>query len=187
MMQAPLHAAYRKRYLRELKGSDMKEVEIYRDLGKAAIEDIVEFEKLKCITLPTAYKEFISEHNNASTVRDFFDFKNVYAGIVEWSYKIDNGIDGRDISFDGFGGGISQGSQMKLQDFDIYGHEKVISFGSAANGDHICFDYRHDETTDDPHVVLMFHDAYDANSKMLICHVANSFEEFMDSLYQNQG
>ena len=38
---------------------------------------------------------------------------------------------------------------------------------------------------DNPPVILMFHDDWDDNDKMVTCPVANNFEEFIDLLYDD--
>jgi hypothetical protein len=64
----------------------------------------------------------------------------------------------------------------------------IVPFGYSANGDYICFDYRHDPTTTEPHVVLMYHDDYvadkEGNTKMVVNFVAPNFEAFVDLLYE---
>lgn len=166
----------------------MKPLEIRYDNGVANSQDIAQFELQFKSKLPKDFKSFSLAHNAARLVKSSFEFLNKHATDYVWHYKIENGIDSRDISFYGFGAELPDYLQIEqAQDFDVYGHDHVIAFGSSANGDYICFDYRHDPTTDTPRVVVMFHDAYDSNRKMLICDVANSFEEFMDSLYKFEG
>jgi SMI1 / KNR4 family (SUKH-1) len=161
----------------------MDSIEIFHDSGPIDPQLIVEFEISAKLTLPEKYKALITQHNCLYPVNSSFDFKNIYANDYAWSYKIENEIDSRSLSFFGFGSDIAHYEQVGNQDFDVYGHDHVIAFGQSANGDYICFDYRKDPSTDEPGVVVMFHDAYDANRKMLICPVADSFEQFMDSLY----
>jgi hypothetical protein len=115
-----------------------------------------------------------------------FRFENRFSESYAWPYKILDGMDSRDLTFLGFNENLPNSGKITWQDFDVYGHEHVIAFGMAANGDHVCFDYRHDPSTDEPRAVVMFHDAYDADDKMLICPVADSFEEFIDSLYKRE-
>ncbi|SUX21978.1 Uncharacterised protein [Cardiobacterium valvarum] len=65
-----------------------------------------------------------------------------------------------------------------------YGNS-VIEFGSCANGDAVCFDYR--ERNHDPKIVLMLHDEYikdeNGEDKMILIPIADSFDAFMDMLY----
>ncbi len=159
---------------------------VYRDSGKADRLLIDEFEIEYRIKLPNSYKELIQEHNALWPEKCHFRFHNRYHNKL-WTYQLNqDGTDSRDVTFYGFGEHLFDYERIDLtQDFDVFGHENVIAFGSSANGDYICFDYRHDPSTNEPHVVVMFHDAYDEYKKMLICHVANSFEEFMDSLYKS--
>jgi cell wall assembly regulator SMI1 len=143
------------------------------------------FESKFSLSLPKTFKAFISLHDQPWIEGNHFRFTNIFANDYSWVYKIVAGVDSRDLNFLGFNDTAYSGEYIfDAQDFDIYGHDQVIAFGSSANGDYICFDYRHAPTTDEPRVVLMFHDTYDKNNKMLICPIANSFEAFMDSLYK---
>lgn len=53
-------------------------------------------------------------------------------------------------------------------------------------GNYVCFDYRHDPKTDNPRVVFWFHEgiAEDGNE---IFKIANSFDEFLDCLFDNRS
>ncbi|MDO6643015.1 SMI1/KNR4 family protein [Acinetobacter guillouiae] len=72
----------------------------------------------------------------------------------------------------------------KFQDNDGLGYDKVIVFGNTARGDYVAFDYRKDPTTDEPLVVIMYHDdcVEDENgdSKMRVIKVAHTFDEFLN-------
>ena len=165
----------------------MKEIVIRSDHGPVDIAAVSSFEKKYGISLPSSYKAFAANHDAPWLERNFFQFRNVYSETYGWPYRIIDGIDGRDLNMFGFGNDLGNSELITWnQDFDVFGHENVIAFGRSANGDYICFDYRHDPSTSEPHVAVMFHDAYDEQRKMLICHVANSFEEFMDSLYKSE-
>lgn len=53
-----------------------------------------------------------------------------------------------------------------------------------------CFDYSKDPTSSEPAVVVVFHDDVyideNGEQKMVVNHVANSFGEFVDLLYEYQ-
>lgn len=165
----------------------MDSEDIYRDYGAVEPSLLDEFERKTQLRLPPTYRELIQEHDAVRLVRDTFRFRNHFHN-QQWSYRLlESGEDSRDVSFYGFGLELPDHQQIELsQSFDVYGHDHVIAFGSAANGDHICFDYRHDPATDEPRVVVMFHDAYDNDNKMLISHIADSFEQFMGLLYKSE-
>jgi hypothetical protein len=162
----------------------MKSVQIYRDYGLIDQKLISNFESSKDIIFPRIYVDLIKNHNGMRLEESCFNFKNLFTYSHVWSYKIEDEIDSREMSFFGFGNEIPSYKQIESPSFDIYGHDHIVAFGYTANGDYVCFDYRHDPKTSEPRIVVMFHDAYDENRKMLICPVANSFEEFMDSLYK---
>lgn len=62
--------------------------------------------------------------------------------------------------------------------------DKVIALGNYVNGNAVRFDYR--ERNYDPKTVLMLHDNYEEDEqgemKMILIPLANSFDEFIDSL-----
>lgn len=162
----------------------MREEDVLMDEGPTDPNLLNQFEESLSIRFPISYRTLIQERNALYPIRNHFRFNNKYHNEL-WSYRLENdGTDSRDVVFLGYGEGLSESSRIDLaQDFDVYGHDHVISIGSAANGDHICFDYRHDPKTSKPHVVVMFHDAFGEDGKMAICHVADSFDEFMNMLY----
>lgn len=165
----------------------MENVEVYRDYGSVGPMEIGAFEVGVGIKLPKSYKALIRQHNALRPEKSMFRFINRFHNEF-WPYRLNSdGTDSRDISFYGFGTHVPDYALIDdAQDFDVFGHDHVIAFGCCANGDHICFDYRHDPATDEPHVVMMFHDGYDDAHKMLISHVANSFDEFLALLYKGE-
>ena len=150
----------------------MKNIKVYRDSGKIDISEIEKFELEVSHILPLSYKELLSKHNALWPEERDFDF--VFEGEE----------DGRDVTFLGYGDKISSASQILRSQQDEYCYDHIVVIGVAANGDYICFDYRFDPSTDNPPVVLMFHDIADENEKMAICPVADNFEAFIDSLYE---
>lgn len=165
----------------------MKSEDIYGDSGSADPALLDKFERDFNIRLPSSYRELIQLHNVPYLRRNYFRFRNQHRNEL-WSYRLNSdGADSRDVTFFGFGDNLPDYEQIEgRQDFDVYGHDRVVAFGTAANGDHICFDYRHDPKTSEPHVVVMFHDAYGEDNKMLISHVANTFDEFLSALYERE-
>lgn len=153
----------------------MKMIASFHDDGEVNVSVISDFEKKCGFFFPESYKFLLSNYDAIFPVECVFNFFD----------PIRNISDDRDISFYGYGDDIPEYRKIiNAQDFDVYGYENVIAFGCSANGDHICFDYRHDTKTNNPKVVLMFHDEYGDDNKMLLCSLADSFEEFVDSLYK---
>lgn len=89
------------------------------------------------------------------------------------------------ISFLAFGNPI--GTEL-INDSQYYSEKNLIAFGLNEFGYLICFDYRQDRMTNDPPVVIMYHDEFMTNEhsqeKMVILPIANSFDEFLDILYE---
>lgn len=165
----------------------MNEIKADYDYGLAPSWLLDAFEKSFEVKLPMSYRTVIQKQNALCPAANSFRFNNRFHNEL-WPYRLeDDGRDSRDISFYGFGEALPEYELIdRAQSFDTSGHDFVIAFGRSANGDYICFDYRHDPKTDEPHVVVMFHDAYDDSNKMLISYVASSFEEFIGLLHGSQ-
>jgi hypothetical protein len=166
----------------------VKPEEIESDSGPIDLSALDDFEVKFGIKLPGSYRVLMESHNALYPKKSHFRFENKFHNEL-WSYRLEaDGTDSRDITFFGFGENLPDYECIDWrQGFDVYGHDYVIAFGTASNGDHICFDYRHNPKTCEPHVVVMFHDAFDELRKMAISHVADSFDGFMSMLYSGGG
>lgn len=153
----------------------MQDIEIFMDDGPVDIQRINDFEHKTGYSFPHSYKEFISKHNAAYHKFNLFDFYNT----------LFKNIDERDISFYGYGNHLSESNQIdRSNNPDDYMPGGLILIGRSANGDYICFDYRKDKTTDNPPIMVMYHDAFNEdNTEMYVDFVADTFDDFMDSLY----
>tara|TARA_B100000446_G_scaffold29243_1_gene24471 strand:+ start:810 stop:1277 length:468 start_codon:yes stop_codon:yes gene_type:complete len=154
----------------------MKALNVYRDSGVIDVSYINSFEKKVGYEFPTKYKELLSRHNALRPEEQMFDF------------KMNDHTDSRDVNFFGFGGLVDSDEHIEeyQQELD-YCHNHIIVIGESANGDFICFDYRKKLKTNCPLVVLMLHDYLDENNKMLICPVADDFEQFVELLYKDEN
>jgi hypothetical protein len=151
----------------------MKKISIRRDSGSVDLSALNNFENLIGCKLPHSYKILLSVHNALYPTHPNFVFHDSTSGAINT----------RDISFLGFGDSIPDSrSIIYAQDHDVFGHSGIVPFGIAANGDYICFDYRHDFETEEPKVVVMFHDYPDDENKLVISFVSNSFDAFLDLL-----
>ena len=157
----------------------MKEFTVFMDEGSIDMDIINAFEDKIGFCLPKSYKKLSSQHNQLSLVQDTFDFVNVYGEKDE-----------RDVSFFGYGNLKHEKIEdnLRISDPLYYGIPNFVAFARCANGDMICFDYRDDPKGCNPRVVLVYHDDYitqeDGTIQMVVNVVANSFEEFMDMLYE---
>lgn len=153
----------------------MKNIKISLDRGKTPIKVMNMFERSIGYLFPQSYKDFISNHNAAYPAYNYVDFFNTFMG----------NKDCRDVNFFGYGNTLSKSERIDLAQIDDgYCPDGIITFAQSANGDYICFDYRQDHKTDNPPIVVMYHDVYNEdNTKMYVDFVANNFDEFMDSLY----
>ena len=121
-------------------------------------------------TFPLGYKELLREYD-AVWLEDR-DFEFIYNGEV----------DGADVVFYGYGSHLAEHYKIRNIQPDEYSHGDVVVFGTSGGGEHICFDYRQNPTTNNPPVVIMLHDELDETGKMLVCPVADDFERFIESL-----
>jgi len=160
----------------------MKDVEVFDDEGSVGRSIIHSFEKWVGVCFPKLYVSLLSKHNCLKPARDVFDF----AGY-------DGEIDSRDVSFLGYQTEQYDGRNGLIEDYQEEGEfnpRGIVVIGDAANGDFICFDYRHDPKTCNPPVVLMIHDDFMEDQEgqpwRVIFDVAPSFEAFMDMLYSDE-
>ena len=158
-----------------------RNLSIFHDYGKADIKDIKAFERKYNICLPESYKEYMIEYNGGSFEEDQFSFTNKKGQ-----------EDGRTILFKSFGLKVKGRERIEDAQFvskpDYYGIPGLIGIGSTAEGDTLCFDYREDPKGCEPKVVLLVHDEYedepDGTTHMLIEPIADSFDAFLDMLYE---
>ncbi len=154
-------------------------IKVFQDSGKIDVRFVEEFEKQYGIVLPEQYKKFICEHNAAYLDNEYFDFFS----------PIQNTMDTTSIYFLGFGSSegsvIDSEDMINNQDYDIYGYDRLITFGRNGAGDYICFDYRGCEEQEEPKILLMLHDDYDKDTKKMITfNVSDNFNDFCSLLYE---
>jgi cell wall assembly regulator SMI1 len=155
----------------------MKDIGMLWDEGPGEISTIEQAERLIGYRFPNEYKQLMVLHDQLTPKLNFFKFINIYGKKDE-----------RDITFFGY----KENSEKLLdsQDFDVYGYDEIVAIGSSGNGDYICLDYRHDPKTNEPQVVLMYHDDFvidhEGNRKMAINFVAPNFAAFVDILYESE-
>ena len=132
-------------------------------------------------TLPSSYLNLIKDHDGLYLSNNAFDFVNFYEEPDE-----------RDVVFlsyfeEDLNGDILN-NQENVNDLDNGGIQDLVVFGICANGDYVCFDYRDNQKGNNPKVVLVYHDdeieLSDGSMQMVVNHVANSFDEFFNSLYE---
>ena len=145
----------------------MKKINVFDDEGPVDIKVINEFEQSLGQAFPIEYKTLLSKHDALCPKESIF------------SYLYNNEKMKGDVSFFGYGNAGSPESIRNVQQGE-YGHSNIVVFGGTANGDYISFDFRVSST--DPKVVLMLHDVFDENEKMIVVPLADNFEEFIDLL-----
>ena len=145
----------------------MKEINIFDDEGPIDIKVIDEFEKSIGKKFPIEYKVLLSKHDALCPEENIFSY-----------FYNDKALKG-DVSFFGYGNRESPESIANVQQQE-YGYNNIVVIGGTANGDYISFDFRLVSTN--PKVVLMLHDVFDENEKMIVIPLADSFVEFIDLL-----
>ena len=167
----------------------MKSLDIFHHEGKIDRALIEEFAQEKGVVFPENYINLIGQYNFLRLNNRIFRFKNYLEKRFEY--------DERDIAFKGYNKDrgdypipslisslIYESMTNDETDTTNYGNS-VIEFGSCANGDAVCFDYR--ERNHNPKIVLMLHDEYikdeNGEDKMILIPIADSFDAFMDMLY----
>jgi hypothetical protein len=156
-------------------------MKIYRDYGEISSELIEQFEKTVNYQLPTKYVNLVRKHDAVIPENNGFTFRNIYGEKDErdvnfYSFKKDNEC------------GFIFDEQENVNNLTNYGYLGIVTFAVTANGDYVCFDYRNNALTANPKVVLLYHDDFieneDSTSSMVVNHVADSFEDFMDMLHE---
>ena len=140
---------------------------------------IKEFEQEIGFHFPQRYINFMSKFDGKRLAEQCFKFKNFY-----------NEDDVRDAYFHPF----DKSHYERIYKMQISHYPDAspyfVQFATCANGDHICFDYRKDPTSSEPAVVVVFHDDVyideNGEQKMVVNHIANSFGEFVDLLYEDR-
>ena len=142
---------------------------------------IKKFEIENNYILPKLYKKFKFKFNNTSICQNCFNFISkriekdiIFIKFLEFGSK-------EEVSEP-----IEQ-EQKHLNDPLYYGVPGLVAFASTAEGDTLCFDYRDNPKTSEPKVILLVHDEYEETNgveHMKIEPIANSFNEFLDMLYE---
>lgn len=156
-------------------------VKIYRDNGENSLDTIMQTQKKLGVNYPKSYIDLMLKHDALRLENDVFDFINIYGNEDE-----------RDICFLSFKENHINGSvlseQENISDLDNYGIKDLVIFGSCANGDYICFDYRENPNSSEPKIVLVYHDDFidydDGTSTMVVNHVAENFDDFLKLLHE---
>ena len=139
---------------------------IFDDEGPIDVSIIETFEKSIGWGFPEKYKYLLSQHNALVPEENIF------------SYAFSGELNDADVSFFGFDL-LNDESIEKVQQKE-YGRSDVVVFGGTANGDFVCFDYRDSENQ--PAVVIMLHDVFDKENRMVIVDVSKNFDDFIGSL-----
>jgi hypothetical protein len=151
---------------------------ILLDYGEIDLRQIKELAERLSIFLPTAYVTFITKHNGASLkMKDCFNYFDpnregrktsnsiAFVNFEKIEDKI-NRLKKADESFPGYGEAFKEG---------------LVPFGDNGGGDLICFDYRNNRMTNDPPIVIWYHEV---DFEHRVVFVANNFEEFIDMLHE---
>ena len=147
--------------------------------GKADLSAIESFEKKINRTFPSTYKKIASQFNGAFLKeKNVFDF---FSSLVGEKVSRTIGL------FQGYGNldtteTMEYSWEHKPEDFP----DMLVTFSRLGNGDHLCFDYRKNPKTNNPLIVLWHHEGTPGTDEEL-SPVANSFDEFLDMLYDAEA
>jgi hypothetical protein len=147
--------------------------------GKGNISKINEQERIIGYKFPASYKEVVEKYNGAFIVnRNNFKYKSALL-----NEEVEYGT-GMFLPF-----GPTDDSTVSMEqkwEFKPEGFPKHLVFFSAlGNGDMLCFDYRSDRTNNAPSIVVWHHEGTPGSSEE-VSFVSKSFEEFLDSLYEDE-
>lgn len=129
-------------------------------------------------TFPISYKEIVSKYDKLKLESYLFKFIDIY-----------NREEERDLNFLSLKKDNIENifDEQYISNPEYYGIPNIVAFGICANGDYICFDYRDDILSNNPKIILLYHDDFmendDGSSSMVVNFIANNFDEFIKSLY----
>lgn len=136
----------------------------FQEATNSQIEEVEE--KLK-IKFPTAFKEFIKDHNGCSPIdKKVFLFQNSRESI---NNLLSIGDPTRPIDL------LNTIDNVKDRLVD-----KLIPFATDAGGNLFCFDYR--MSSQEPVIVFWDHEIAYEDKESSICYVCDSFTELMNKL-----
>ena len=150
---------------------------IIRDYGFISPDILHLLEEEHGVILPELYVDFILKHNGARIMSRIFDYDDpnrkdgrngdalIFMKVEEIQDQIDTVKSGEEPDWP---------IEYRFED-------GLIPFGDNGGGDMICFDYRHDKTTNNPPIVIWNHDM---GLKHRVVFVANNFEEFINMLHE---
>lgn len=129
-------------------------------------------------TFPISYKEIVSKYDKLKLESYLFKFIDIYNREEERDLNfLSRKKDNIENIFD----------EQHISNPEYYGIPNIVAFGICANGDYICFDYRDDILSNNPKIILLYHDDFvendDGSSSMVVNFIANNFDEFIKSLY----
>lgn len=155
----------------------MKNLTVMYDFGTVDESYLLDFSKRYDLNLPKKYMDLMKQHNGVQFVENCFNYIDFNGDIGESS-----------IGFCAYGNRVGADDIYKFQDHDNLGDDKLIVFGLSGRGDYISFDYRQNPRTDNPSIVIMYHDDYveeeNGERKMRVIKVSDTFDDFLNMLHE---
>lgn len=148
--------------LREIKWDKCKEI--------VTLDRIKYIESIIGKVLPLSYIETVSPCDQGAPLRTDFQYYDIY--FEDWFYS-------------GIGSFLALNESKSLNFLKLYYNppeffpKGVIAFAENGGGDFMCFDYRVDEESRDPQIILWRHGT---DLEKSISFIANNFEEFLNML-----
>lgn len=162
-----------------MNGDEFKELLILTHHGEINIYLLDEFEKDVGYTLPKTYKSLSLKYNGAMFIKSWFNLIDKDGDECERNFVFHE--------FNYEKSGIYQ-FQIGVSDPLYDGIPGMLAIAGTGEGDAVCFDYRDNLKGSNPKVVLMIHDEFieheDGSSTSVVCNISNSFDEFLDILYE---
>jgi hypothetical protein len=150
----------------------MKHIDIVFGHGSVKDEEIQEVERELGVKFPSSFINSIINNDKGVPKRNCF--KVLMPNDEEWGSCI-----GCFLSF-------SKNNNQKILKFNKEPAEGFpsgyIAFAEDGGGDFICFDYSNNKNNDDPSIVYWSHEFSHLNNGISL--LSNSFDDFMDMLYE---
>ncbi len=153
-------------------------------IGEVKISEIAKYENKIGFKFPKTYKELISKYDAAEIINNinkFEFFSNNYKKIEKWTlgdFFAFNKNDRRSTI-------LNQWERTHYNPEDYPFPKNLVPFADGLGSNLICFDYRHDITTNDPKIVFWDQES-ERGTDEEISFIANNFDEFLDMLFEDK-
>ena len=162
------------------------DLELESKYGNVDISLINDFEHKISFKFPITYKSLISKYDGARILKHMDAF-NFFSNLTnkKAAYGLARFLSFNEEDEENFST-MKNYWEDRNHDPDLPFPDKIVPFAIDGGGNLICFDYRHDISTNEPKIVVWHHEGESGTAEEL-SFVANSFDEFLDMLHDSRS